>query len=158
MQKRKTLLLHCCNCWWRSNIVTHFIPRDANVFQSSLESLNVFEGWKQIVDYHGMYDTKYFVVSMVKLLLKALDDREIHNAVIVMDNAKYHKHMYKGSKNIFLNNLLVYTIRTVLYFSLYLVLQTIQGRIHRAIVLSVKKLTTWIKLSVKLNCATLNYW
>jgi len=61
-----------------------------------LDTLDVFEGGKQTVDYHGMFDTKYVVNWMVKLL-EALEKRNIHNAVIVMDNAKYHKTLPEGT-------------------------------------------------------------
>ena len=64
-----------------------------------LDTLDVFEGGKQTVDYHGMFDTKYFVEWMVKLL-EALDKRDIRNAVIVMDNAKYHKTLPEGTPKV----------------------------------------------------------
>jgi len=59
-----------------------------------LDTLDVFEGGKQTVNYHGMFDTKYFVDWMVKLL-EALDKRTIHN-VIVMDNANITRLSQKG--------------------------------------------------------------
>jgi transposase len=61
------------------------------------DTLRIFQGGKKgerkkkdTKDYHGMFDTDYFVAWM-KALLKALQDRNVQNAVIVMDNAKYHK-------------------------------------------------------------------
>ena len=55
-----------------------------------LDTFDIFEGDKQTIDYHEMFDTKYFVACVV-MLLDALEARDIYNAVIVMDNAKYHK-------------------------------------------------------------------
>ncbi len=55
------------------------------------DTLDIFEGGKkQTKDYHGMFNHDYFVGWMRKLL-DALRAREISNAIIVMDNAKYHK-------------------------------------------------------------------
>jgi hypothetical protein len=45
---------------------------------------------KETKDYHGMFDSDYFV-DWTKKLLQALSHRRIQNAVIVLDNAKYHK-------------------------------------------------------------------
>ena len=62
-----------------------------------LETYDVFEGGKkQTVDYHGMFDTKYFVKWM-QTLLDTLSGMGIQNAVIVMDNAKYHKTLPEGT-------------------------------------------------------------
>lgn len=47
-------------------------------------------GKKDTKDYHGMFNHEYFVKWMQKLL-DALKARGITNAVIIMDNAKYHK-------------------------------------------------------------------
>ena len=56
-----------------------------------MDTLDIFEGGKkQTKDYHGMFDHNYFV-NWMKKLLQVLKDRNISNAVIVMDNAKYHK-------------------------------------------------------------------
>ncbi|ETV63648.1 hypothetical protein H257_19421, partial [Aphanomyces astaci] len=49
-----------------------------------------FVGGKQTKDYHGMFDNSYFV-DWFRRLLEALQDHAIVNAIIVMDNAKYHK-------------------------------------------------------------------
>ena len=55
------------------------------------DTVDIFEGGKkQTKDYHGMFNHDYFVVWMGKLL-QCLKDRGIYNAIIVMDNAKYHK-------------------------------------------------------------------
>lgn len=56
-----------------------------------LDTLDIFEGGKkQTKDYHGMFNHEYFVQWMEKLI-QALKVRNINNAIIVMDNAKYHK-------------------------------------------------------------------
>eukprot|EP00049_Salpingoeca_infusionum_P003784 m.70817 g.70817 ORF g.70817 m.70817 type:complete len:604 (+) comp12270_c0_seq1:27-1838(+) len=54
------------------------------------ETVHILEGGKQTKDYHGMFDTQYFVEWMHKLLA-SLEQRNIHNTIIVMDNAAYHK-------------------------------------------------------------------
>lgn len=60
------------------------------------DTLDIFEGRAnrtgkpQTKDYHGMFDHDYFVGWMTKLLA-VLVRRGIANAIIVMDNAKYHK-------------------------------------------------------------------
>jgi len=55
------------------------------------ETLDIFEGCKkQTKDYHGIFNTNYFVKWM-QLLLDGLKARNITNAIIAMDNAKYHK-------------------------------------------------------------------
>jgi len=55
-----------------------------------LDTLDIFEGRKkQTADYHGMFDTSYFV-NWMKKLLDALKHRGVENAIIVMDNSKYH--------------------------------------------------------------------
>ena len=67
--------------------------QDPNVHKAGLlhDTLDIFEGGKkQTEDYHGMFDTTYFIGWMQKLL-DSLDRRGIKNAIIVMDNAKYHK-------------------------------------------------------------------
>jgi transposase len=61
-----------------------------------LDTLDIFEGGKQTVDYHGMFVTEYFV-GWMKKLLDVLSLLDIHNAVIVMDNAKYHKTLPDGT-------------------------------------------------------------
>jgi hypothetical protein len=65
--------------------------------QVMLETLDIFEGGKkQTADYHGMFDTTYFVKWMEKLL-EGLNNRGIKNAIIVMDNAKYHCSLPEGT-------------------------------------------------------------
>ena len=65
--------------------------------QLLLDTYDVFEGGrKQTVDYHGMFDTAYFVKWMEKLL-DALSGMGIQNTVIVMDNAKYQKTLPEGT-------------------------------------------------------------
>lgn len=62
------------------------------------DTLHIFKGGsrsatknkKPTKDYHGMFDFVYFKDWMNKLLM-ALEQRGIQNAIIVMDNAKYHK-------------------------------------------------------------------
>jgi transposase len=54
------------------------------------ETIDIFEGGKQTKDYHGMFDSKYYIAWMRKLL-SSLAKRGLKNTVIVMDNAKYHK-------------------------------------------------------------------
>ena len=71
------------------------IPEDVrpNVDKAGLmyETLDIFVGGKkQTADYHGMFNTDYFVSWMGKLL-NASSSRRVKNALIVMDNAKYHK-------------------------------------------------------------------
>lgn len=70
------------------------IPHDqrTSVQEAQLmeETLDIFVGGKQTIDYHGMFNHTYFVTWMRKLL-NALRTRGIQNAIIVMDNAKYHK-------------------------------------------------------------------
>ena len=62
-----------------------------------LDTYDVFEGGrKQTVDYHGMFDSDYFVNWMQKLL-DTLSGMGIQNTVIVMDNAKYHKSLPDGT-------------------------------------------------------------
>jgi transposase len=54
------------------------------------ETIDIYEGGKQTKDYHGMFDSKYYIAWMRKLL-SSLAKRGLKNMVIVMDNAKYHK-------------------------------------------------------------------
>ncbi len=54
------------------------------------DTLDIFVGGKQTKDYYGMFNHEYFVDWMQKLL-DALESRNIENAIIVMENAKYHK-------------------------------------------------------------------
>ena len=54
------------------------------------ETLDVFQGGKQTKDYHGMFNYEYFV-QWLRKLLDYLRDQGIHNTIIIMDNAKYHK-------------------------------------------------------------------
>ena len=73
----------------------HAIPQELQSDEQKavllIDTLDIFEGGKkQTKDYHGMFDHAYFVGWMGKLL-QALKDRNISNAIIVMDNAKYHK-------------------------------------------------------------------
>jgi transposase len=66
------------------------------------ETLHIFQGGsskkkkKETKDYHGMFDFQYFKEWMSKLL-DALDKRHIENAIIVMDNAKYHRNLPEGT-------------------------------------------------------------
>lgn len=73
----------------------HSIPEELRTPEQKAgllrETLDIFEGGKkQTKDYHGMFDHEYFVGWMKKLLL-SLKERNISNAIIIMDNAKYHK-------------------------------------------------------------------
>ena len=62
-----------------------------------IETLDIFEGGKkQSVDYHGMFDSAYFIRWMDKLI-EALAAWDVHCATIVMDNAKYHKSLPEGT-------------------------------------------------------------
>lgn len=55
------------------------------------DTLDIFEGGKkQTKDYHGMFDSNYFILWMKKLL-DSLAAENVSNSIIVMDNAKYHK-------------------------------------------------------------------
>ena len=69
-----------------------------------LDTFDIFEGGKQTADYHGIFDTKYFVAWMV-MLLDALESGDIFNAVIVMENAKYHKTLPEGTTKYFVSNI-----------------------------------------------------
>ena len=61
------------------------------------KTLDIFEGGKkQTVDYHGMFNMAYFI-NWMKKLLEALAARNVQNALIVMDNAKYHKSLLEGT-------------------------------------------------------------
>ena len=61
------------------------------------ETLDIFEGGKkQTADYHGMFDSAYFIKWMEKLL-QALAHQNVEKALIVMDNAKYHKSLPNGT-------------------------------------------------------------
>jgi hypothetical protein len=61
------------------------------------ETLDIFEGGKkQTKDYHGMFNSDYFERWMA-LLLDTLDARNIKNAYIAMDNAKYHCRLPPGT-------------------------------------------------------------
>ena len=62
-----------------------------------IKTLDIFEGGKkQSVNYHGMFDSAYFIRWMDKLI-KALAAWDVHCATIVMDNAKYHKSLPEGT-------------------------------------------------------------
>ncbi|ETV64322.1 hypothetical protein H257_18771 [Aphanomyces astaci] len=51
---------------------------------------------KQPKDYHGMFDTEYYVAWFGRLL-DEMDEGGITNALIVLDNAKYHKSLPKST-------------------------------------------------------------
>ncbi|ETV76547.1 hypothetical protein H257_09549 [Aphanomyces astaci] len=57
-------------------------------------ALDIFTGGttlaKEPKDYHGMFDHAYYV-GWFQRLLDELDEIRVSNALIVMDNAKYHK-------------------------------------------------------------------
>lgn len=55
-----------------------------------VENLGILEGGKQTVDHHGIFVTEYFV-DWVKKLLEVLYCMNTHNAMIMVDNAKYNK-------------------------------------------------------------------
>ncbi|RHZ13234.1 hypothetical protein DYB37_011186 [Aphanomyces astaci] len=58
---------------------------------SKLLTYEAFEGGrKQTKDYHGIFDHAYFV-AWVQRLLDEADSLGKSNAIIVLDNAKYHK-------------------------------------------------------------------
>ena len=62
-----------------------------------MDTLDIFQGGsKQTADYHGMFNSEYFIKWMRKLL-DALSERGVKNALIVMDNAKYHKMLPEGT-------------------------------------------------------------
>ena len=61
-----------------------------------MDTLEIFEGEKQKKkDYHGIFDHHYFVAWMRKFLA-TLRSKNITNAIIVMENAKYHKKFPEG--------------------------------------------------------------
>ena len=77
------------------------IPEDVrpSVCKAGLmhEIFDIFEvSKKQTVDYHGTFDSVYFIKWMEKLL-QALADRNFQNALIVMENAKYHETLPDGT-------------------------------------------------------------
>lgn len=49
---------------------------------------------KETKDYHGMLDYHYFAAWM-GILLSALWSRNITNAIVLMNNTKYHKKFHK---------------------------------------------------------------
>ena len=76
---------------------------DADKAQLMKETIDIFTGGgkssgkkKETKDYHGMFDSKYYLPWFDKLL-NSLDERNIKNAVIVMDNAAYHKTLPDGT-------------------------------------------------------------
>ena len=53
--------------------------------------IDVFGGGKkQTVDLHGMFDSTYFI-AWIQNMLDFLATINMQNAVIVMENSKYHK-------------------------------------------------------------------
>ncbi|KAG9405655.1 hypothetical protein AC1031_003563 [Aphanomyces cochlioides] len=71
---------------------------DSPTLESRVMALNIFTGGerkttgkcKETKDYHGMFDQVYYK-SWFKRLLDELDTHGVQNALIVLDNAKYHK-------------------------------------------------------------------
>ncbi|RHY24712.1 hypothetical protein DYB32_008725 [Aphanomyces invadans] len=64
---------------------------DGGPHNSAFINYDSFEGGsKQTKDDHGMFDGEYFV-AWFERLVSILDKMGIENALIVMDNAKYHK-------------------------------------------------------------------
>ena len=56
-----------------------------------MPTIDFFEGGKkQTVGFHGMFDSTY-LIAWIKNLLDSLATINVQNAVIVMDDAKYHK-------------------------------------------------------------------
>ncbi|KAF0726166.1 hypothetical protein Ae201684_015500 [Aphanomyces euteiches] len=67
---------------------------DSPTMDSHVMALDIFTGGnskaKEPKDYHAMFNHEYYVTWFGKLL-KELEDLGVCNALIVMDNAKYHK-------------------------------------------------------------------
>ena len=64
---------------------------DSSKAHLMMSNIGVFEGGKkQTVDSHGMFDSTYFIYWMQKLL-DSVETISMQNAVIVMENEKYHK-------------------------------------------------------------------
>ncbi|RHY89342.1 hypothetical protein DYB26_003262 [Aphanomyces astaci] len=68
--------------------------QDSPTLESKVMAIDIFTGGKstakQPKDYHGMFDTEYYVAWFGRLL-DEMDEGGITNALIVLDNAKYHK-------------------------------------------------------------------
>ncbi|RHY92026.1 hypothetical protein DYB35_009172 [Aphanomyces astaci] len=71
---------------------------DSPTLESKVMAIDIFTGGKstakQPKDYHGMFDTEYYVAWFGRLL-DEMDEGGITNALIVLDNAKYHKSLPK---------------------------------------------------------------
>jgi hypothetical protein len=76
------------------------IPVDERTYDQQahmmVSTLDYFRGGKQTKDYHGMFDGAYFVCWFQDLLY-CLEEMGVKNAVIAMDNAKYHKCLPPGT-------------------------------------------------------------
>ena len=60
-------------------------------------TLEIFKGgMKQAKDYHGIFNSAYFIRWMDKLI-EALAAWNVQSTLIVMDNAKYHKSLPEGT-------------------------------------------------------------
>jgi transposase len=68
----------------------HIMLDTLHIFEGGTKNNNGKKNTREPKDYHGMFNSSYFIDWMGKLL-EALKVRNVTNAVIVMDNAKYHK-------------------------------------------------------------------
>ena len=63
-------------------------------------TIDVFEGGKKIFfDFHGMFDSTYFI-SWMQNMLDSLETINMHNAVIVTDNTKYHSSLPENTPQV----------------------------------------------------------
>ncbi|RHY12240.1 hypothetical protein DYB25_007476 [Aphanomyces astaci] len=73
---------------------------DSPTMDSKIMALDIFTGGKSKAkepkDYHGMFDTDYYV-AWFKRLLDEMEANGIANAWIVLDNARYHKSLPKST-------------------------------------------------------------
>lgn len=64
---------------------------DSDAAHFITESLDIFVGGRT-KDYHGMFDGEYFK-KWISNLIRILSEKDISKAIVIMDNAKYHKQL-----------------------------------------------------------------
>jgi hypothetical protein len=76
------------------------IPVDKHTYDHQahmmVSTLDYFRRGKQTKDYHGMFDGAYYL-RWFQDLLYCLEEMGVKNAVIAMDNEKYHKCLPPGA-------------------------------------------------------------